>query len=105
MRSIGKYVDELYIPPLSEREWGYLFLVGERVKIIPEVFNEMFNDLNPELNGKIGVVKDYSTEICSIYGCSYICSVEFDTETITILAANLYRNKRFYDRNIRSKIR
>jgi uncharacterized protein YutD len=57
------------------------------------------------LNGKIGVVKDYSTEICSIYGCSYICSVEFDTETITILAANLYRNKRFYDRNIRSKIR
>lgn len=105
MRSIDKYVNELHIPPLSEREWNYLFLIGERVKIIPEVFNQTFNgDLNPELNGKIGVVKDCSWDICGIYGCSHIHSVEFDTETITILAANLYRNKRFYERNIRGKI-
>lgn len=104
MRSINDYKEILSIPPLSEREWNYLFLVGERVKIIPKAFDCQYTQLNPQLKGKIGVVKRYWVDICCIHGTSYLCSVEFDLESIDILAMSLYTNKKFYERSIRSKI-
>jgi hypothetical protein len=102
MRTVERYLDLKGVPPITERVWGYFFLPGEKVKIVPD-FN--FNDvsshpiIDSRFKGKIGIITYCFTDICCIHGSSYVCDVNFGGDEIRIMAMFLYTNKKFYDEN------
>lgn len=112
MKSIVAYKENKDIPPLNKREWNYYFSEGERVKIIPEMYkNSAHSDptsyhyIDSDLVNKVGVVKKCWSDLHSFaHGSSYVCDVEYDTKTITLVAMFFYTSKKFYERDIRSKI-
>lgn len=108
MRNILRYKENKDIPPLNKREWNYYFLEGERVKIIPEMYESSnlsdptsYSYIDSDLVNKVGVVKRCWCELHSwAYGSSYLCDVEYDSKTITLLSMFFYTSKKFYNIDI-----
>jgi hypothetical protein len=79
MRTLVEFNVVKDIPPISEREWNYCFLVGERVKLIPEMVKNhtnnpfFFNYIDESLIDKIGIVISCHCDLHAFgRGSSYI---------------------------------
>jgi hypothetical protein len=105
MRTIAEFNNGKDIPPLSEREWNYSFGVGERVKLIPEMFKNHINDpydpfqfinIDSSYLDKIGVITDCYPDIHCNLGTSYMCLVDFDGVEKKLMSIFLYTSLKFY---------
>jgi hypothetical protein len=105
MRTIINFTNDRGIPPMSEREWNYSFEVGERVKLIPEMFKNHINDpydpfqfinIDSSYLDKIGVITDCYPDIHGNLGTSYMCLVDFDGVEKKLMSLFLYTSLKFY---------
>lgn len=97
MRGILEYNLNKRIPSSEEREWNYLFLINERVRLIPWV--DIYWLLNPlkysdsdinTIKNSNGIVINQYVDICCSMGCSYITVVSFNGLVLSLSSYCLY---------------